>query len=327
MRIAFVGKGGSGKTTMSVLYAQAAREHFESTLIVDADINMHVGELIGISRDDMPPPISLPNNIEAIRRHLLGQNHLISSLAHFVKTTPPNAKSNFIDLGNKSDPVLRQFTVVRKDLRFMTVGTYEDGAIGTSCYHNNLAIFENFLAHVIDYNHLVVADMVAGIDAFANTLFAHFDRIILVVEPTKRGISVFEQYVELSHAAGIGNSLLVLGNKVRSHDDLDFLMSHIPERYFVGALEESAYLRVKEQTGGEVVFSQLEKKGREVIETLVARLSNTETDYGSRWECLTDLHRRYVAQPYISERLGSLSAQIDPSFNLEKFMKEQNENR
>ncbi len=44
--------------------------------------------------------------------------------------------------------------------------------------------------------------MVAGVDAFANTLHAQFDLICLVVEPTKRSLEVFRHYLELAEEAG-----------------------------------------------------------------------------------------------------------------------------
>lgn len=83
----------------------------------------------------------------------------------------------------------------------MVVGTYTADGIGTSCYHNNLAVLENMLSHMVDRGEVVIVDMVAGVDAFAGSLHAQFDMVVLVIEPTKRSIEVWKQYEQLAKKA------------------------------------------------------------------------------------------------------------------------------
>ena len=45
MKIAFVGKGGAGKTTVSSLFCLYYSKN-KSVLAIDADINMHMAELL-----------------------------------------------------------------------------------------------------------------------------------------------------------------------------------------------------------------------------------------------------------------------------------------
>ena len=57
MRIAFVGKGGSGKTTMAAMFSRYLAELGNPVLAVDADINQHLGEALGATgeaRDRAP---------------------------------------------------------------------------------------------------------------------------------------------------------------------------------------------------------------------------------------------------------------------------------
>lgn len=47
MRIAFVGKGGSGKTTLSALLSRHLARSGAPVLAVDGDINQHLAEALG----------------------------------------------------------------------------------------------------------------------------------------------------------------------------------------------------------------------------------------------------------------------------------------
>ena len=87
MKIAFVGKGGSGKTTMSVLFSQyASIEH--KVLTIDADINMHTASELGVNTDEIKILSDKETSLE-IRRLLIGDNKRIESVSHFRKSTPP----------------------------------------------------------------------------------------------------------------------------------------------------------------------------------------------------------------------------------------------
>ena len=322
MRIAFVGKGGSGKTTLSALFSLYVKEKNIPLLVVDADINMHLPELLGIT-EEFPKEmhISHPTAVKAIKTHLRGNNERIKELSHFRKTTPPSVESNLIYINKSDDKIISAFSKKNGNLSLMMVGTYDTDDIGASCYHNNLAIFENILSHTADSNEVVVADMVAGVDAFANTLHAQFDLLVLVVEPTKRGLEVFEQYKELATEADVYKNLFVVGNKVRNETDVDFITSHVPSEKLIGFLKESEYLRTKDQEGGGLDISKLEPENIELIKTIFEKLKNGTQNPKDRMEKLWNLHCKYVGQDFIKERFGDLTNQIDENFDLEKIIK------
>jgi CO dehydrogenase maturation factor len=320
MRIAFVGKGGSGKTTLAALFTLHINEKYP-VLTVDADINVHLGPLLGFEKEiPAEKHISHPKAAEAIRKHLTGNNRRIKDPAHFRKTTPPSAESRFVFLDNPEDPILAGFGAGNGKLRLMVVGTYDSEEIGASCYHNNLAIFENVLSHLVDSKGVVVADMVAGVDAFANTLHAQFDMLVLTVEPTRRSVEVFEQYKGFAESAGVYGLLYAVGNKVRSESDAEFIEKNIPKGKLIGFFGESEYLRRKDREGGPLDVGLLEEKNRGLLRAIEKKLLSVKPDYKSRLEKLFDLHRKYVAQPFIAERFGDLTGQIDPDFDINLFV-------
>lgn len=315
MRIAFVGKGGSGKTTLSALFTEHIKKDDKPMLVFDADLNIHLPVLLGF--DDLIPVekhLSYPGTAKKIKQYLKGSND-IQNLAAFRKTTPPTQKSNLISLSDLENSVLKDFYIKKDNLHLAIVGTYDEEQIGASCYHNNLAIFENVLSHLVDTDGYVVADMVAGVDAFANTLHAQFDMLCLIVEPTKRSVEVFDHYLRLATEAGTESGLMVVANKIRNEKDKEFIRQNIPQDKFIGFIEESQYLREIEQEGGSLNVDLLEEDNRKLLGLIKDRLMAQPQDLQKRLEKLWDLHKVYVAQDSIKERFGDLTNQIDKSFS------------
>ncbi len=61
MKVAFVGKGGSGKTTLSALFARHLAASARTVVAIDADINQHLAVALGMSEDRaflLPPSAS-----------------------------------------------------------------------------------------------------------------------------------------------------------------------------------------------------------------------------------------------------------------------------
>src|SRR6185295_7909519 len=111
MRIAIVGKGGSGKSTVAAAVIQCLREMPQNTVwAIDADINMHLGPLLGIeTAGDPSKHLSHPLAIETIKKYLIGKNARIASLAAFRKTTPPGSGSNLIAIHQLGHTPLSDF--------------------------------------------------------------------------------------------------------------------------------------------------------------------------------------------------------------------------
>jgi len=314
MRIAFVGKGGSGKTTSAALFSKFLAEQKQGNILsIDADINVHLPELLTGYEFNENSFLSHPESSKSIKNFLIGNNKGLN-LKNFKKTTPPTNKSSLICLDDFNNPILDEFSVNSGGINVMAVGTYSQDSIGTSCYHNNLAILENILTHTIDKNATIIVDMVAGTDAFASSLHAQFDLIIFVVEPTRRGTGVLRDYERLAKSAGVDNSLFVMGNKVHSEEDKNFLKDNISKDKLLGFLYSSDYLNERDKKGGLIQFDKLEVENKEVFKTIFEKLSNNLQDPNKRLKRIHELHKKYVAQLSITERFGDLTGQIDEKF-------------
>ncbi|WP_203727371.1 nucleotide-binding protein [Paractinoplanes durhamensis] len=248
MKIAFTGKGGSGKSTLAALFVGYLRATGRRVLAVDADVNVHLAPLLGVVADSAAA-LSHPDNVTAVRRHLLGTNPLVGGVDRFVATTPAGPGSGLVTL-ESGDPVLARHAVALDErTHVMHVGTYEPEDIGAGCYHGHLSILENLLSHLRPADgDWVVCDMVAGTDAFANSLHAQFDAIVVVVEPTPESVTVACRYRELAAAAGVADLVTLVGNKVVDDVDVDYLRRELGAEPFA-VLRAQAGLRRARQAG------------------------------------------------------------------------------
>lgn len=315
MRIAFVGKGGSGKSTLTASFASYLSNNTDKPVVVfDADLNIHAPELLGFETLPTEKHLSQPIVERVIKEWLIGDNEM-SDLAMFRKTTPPTRKSNILRLKEIQQTPLAEFGLHRGNLFVFAVGTYQEDDIGASCYHNSLAIFESLLNHTDDKDGYVVADMVAGVDAFAGTLHAQFDLTCLIVEPTRRSIEVYEKYKSLAKEAGTLENLMVIGNKVRSDTDLAFIKKNIETDRIIGYFSDDDHIRHIDQTGEVLDFTKLNTDNQNLLVGISKTLNNLPDMRDTRLKKIWDLHKKYVSQGFITARYGDLTAQIDPEFS------------
>ncbi len=314
MRIAFVGKGGSGKSTLSASFATYVSEKTTKEVAVfDADLNIHAPELLGFSSIPFDRHLSHPKVSEEIKKWLIGGND-IKNLGAFRKSTPPTRKSNIIKIESIKEIPLGAYGLHKNNLSVFAVGTYQEEDIGASCYHNNLAILESILNHTDDKNGYVIADMVAGVDSFAGTLHAQFDLTCLIVEPTTRSVEVYTKYMELATEAGVADSVRVIGNKIRNEKDREFIKSHIPEEKIIGYFTDDGHIRDIDQDGTTLSVSKLNQNNQELLEKIFNTLQAQPDNRDMRLKKIWELHKKYVAQGFVKERFGDLTDQIDPTF-------------
>lgn len=314
MRIAFVGKGGSGKSTLSASFASyISKQTTKPVIVFDADLNIHAPELLDFDAIPFNKHLSHPQTTKFIQKWLIGEND-IQNLGAFRKSTPPTRKSNIVKIDSIKETPIGSFGLHRDNLSVFAVGTYQKEDIGASCYHNNLAILESILNHIDDKNGYLIADMVAGVDSFAGTLHAQFDFTCLIVEPTMRSIEVYTKYIELATEAGVAESVRVIGNKIRSEKDKEFISDHIPENKIIGYFTDDEHIRDIDQTNTELSVSKLNQNNQELLKSILDIVDSLPDGRNERLKKIWDLHKKYVAQAFVKERYGDLTGQIDPEF-------------
>lgn len=312
MRIAFVGKGGSGKTTLAALFVRHLAALGATVLAIDADINQHLAQVLGVNAR-LP---EIGNEQKKIKEYVRGTNQHIASADAMIKTTPPGVGSRFIYIRD-DDPILQELSSKSAGFRILATGAYTNDDIGVSCYHSKTGAVELLLNHLIDKkDEYVVVDMTAGADAFSSSLFTRFDLLVLVTEPTVQSVSVFHQYEE--YRKNFTVPIVVLGNKIDDQDDIEFLTSRIPHDRIVGHIARSKYVRNLER-GVEGQLT-LEVSNMGTIARLKVILDSKEKDWEAYHKDTVRLHLKN-AEGWANAAMGvDLSLQIDEDFRLSAYI-------
>lgn len=315
MKIAFVGKGGSGKTTLASLFSHALVERGGRVLAIDADINQHLALALGMPREEAQALPQLGNEISRIKAHVRGENERIASAEEMLKTTPPGRGSRFVSLA-ADDPMLAHFAREVAGLRVLATGPFTEEDLGVKCYHSKTGAVELLLNHLLDgKDDYVIVDMTAGADSFASGLFTRFDATFVVVEPTLKSVSVFAQYKQ--YAAPFGVKLFAVANKVMDEADLEFIRAHAEMP--VAVIGNSAAVRKGERTGA-VAFAEIEPKLRESLSSMQQAVDGVRKDWAA-FKRQADHFHAVNAESWGNAAVGKdVRGQIDPEFSFEEVL-------
>jgi CO dehydrogenase maturation factor len=308
MKIAFVGKGGSGKTTLSALFCRHLATGGHPVLAIDADINQHLGSALGLEDESIAVPMG--EHLGEIKNYLRGDNPRVPSADVMIKTTPPGSGSRLLSVTG-DNPIWSRFGVDVGGARLLVTGAFTEKDLGVACFHSKTGVVELLLNHLADGAHkYVVVDMTAGADAFASGLFTRFDRTFLVCEPTRKAVAVLRQYREYS--ADFGIALSVIGNKVTDPADVAFLRREVGEQ-LLACFRLSAAVHAMEQ-GDRLEIENLEPANRQVLNRMQEAVDATVRDPTRFLAQMHEMHLRN-ARAWANAAVGiDLANQIDPDF-------------
>ncbi|WP_433201592.1 ATP-binding protein [Dactylosporangium sp. CS-047395] len=311
MKAAFVGKGGSGKTTLAALFCRylAARDA-PRVLAFDADINQHLAVALGADPAEAARLPALGDHLDEIKEYLRGDNPLIASAAAMLKTTPPGPGSRLVRV-DEPNPLWDRLVRTVGGVRLAVTGPFAADDLGVACYHSKVGAVELLLNHLADGpGDYAVVDMTAGADSFASGLFTRFDLTFLVCEPTIRSVGVYRQYV--GYARDHDVRVAVVGNKVDDESDVDFLRAEVGDDLLCW-FSRSAFVKAAER-GRYLPLPALEPSNVEALQSLGGALDGCVKDWPRYAAQAAEFHTRN-ALAWGNTRAGAdLTAQISPDF-------------
>lgn len=313
MKIAFVGKGGSGKTTLSSLFVSYLAGTGKPVLAIDADINQHLAVALGATEEQALAWPTLGEHMPMIKDYLRGDNPRIASADAMIKTTPPGRGSRLVR-PFEDNPVFDACFRPLGGVRLGVTGRFDEDDLGVACYHSKVGAAELLLNHLVDgTGEYVVMDMTAGADAFASGLFTRFDVTFLVCEPTLRSVGVYRQYAD--HARDFGVRLVAVGNKVTDTDDVEFLTETLGDA-LLGWMTTSGHVRAAER-GRTRPIGELEQPNLDTLAGMVSAVDASMRDWARYQRQGVEFHLRN-AHAWGNDRTGGdLAAQVDPDFVLD----------
>jgi CO dehydrogenase maturation factor len=220
MKIAFVGKGGSGKSSMSWLFSVVLRNSGKRVLSIDADHNMDLSYMLGLTVDEQSPTLHRSHDLF---RHEVGQ----VEDAQWRNIVLDGRQLSSFRLSPKDSFTDRVTTQVGENHDVMVVGLgAEDIIFSNRCAHGHSAPLKYYLPLLeLSEDEVCIIDGVAGVDMMNFGLLVGVDVIVVVVEPHMHSIRVFKEISRIASLSDI--PVMALINKSKSDQELgDFISEY-----------------------------------------------------------------------------------------------------
>ncbi len=186
--IAVSGKGGTGKTTVAALLVRILWEKTgRPVLAVDADPNANLNELLGV-------PVRAA--VGDIRERLLEEKDSLS---------PSQTREDYLNA------MIQSSLTECEGFDLLVMGRPEGP--GCYCYVNNL--LRKILDSITSSYALVVMDAEAGLEHFSRRTTRDIDILLIMTDPTTRGITTAKRISELIKEIGTNiGRLYIVANRI-----------------------------------------------------------------------------------------------------------------
>ena len=220
LKVAFGGKGGVGKTTVTSLLARCLAAKGEKKVIaIDADPVTNLAAGLGIPEDKPITPI-------AELRELIAER----------TGAEPGTMGGFFTLNPKVDDIPDRFSLERDGVKLLVMGTVKHGGSGCICPEST--ILKALMTHLVLYrDDIVLMDMEAGVEHLGRATSSSVDALVIVVNPGARSRAAAAQIRKLGEDIGIKN-IIILGNRVRNDQDKTLISEAFSDHTILGYLPE-----------------------------------------------------------------------------------------
>ncbi len=195
LKIAVAGKGGAGKTTVSVLLAGVLAREGQRVLLVDLDSDPNLGAALGIAADRATP--------------LVHRTDLVAE-----RTGSSGVPGGMFILNPKVSDIAEKYALrVSDQISLLPVGTIERA--GEGCFCPQTAFVRALVKRLIlEKDESLILDLEAGLESFGRAAVEGLDLVLVVIEPGMRSLDTARRILEMAPGLGI-RSVRIVANKVR----------------------------------------------------------------------------------------------------------------
>jgi CO dehydrogenase maturation factor len=215
MILGFLGKGGSGKSSVSTQMALYLSSKDKAVLAIDADHNMDLS--YNLANGEMPILDYLSHSLLSLQDALQLPSNKKYSDAFFQESLIRFSLSPL-------SPEIEQYsTILPSGIRLMAAGPQTDTVLyGKTCSHS-LTTPLKLLLPLLSLNggEMVVVDEKAGADGVTTGIVTGIDVGVIVCEPALHSIKTAKQIAELMDF--YQTPYVFVGNKVSNSEDKDFI--------------------------------------------------------------------------------------------------------
>ncbi len=254
LKIAVAGKGGSGKTTVSVLLAGVLLREGQRVLLVDLDSDPNLAAALGVPADRATP--------------LVHRSDLVAE-----RTGSAGEPGGMFILNPRVSDIADKYALkVSESLSLLPVGTIERAGEGCFCPQT---AFVRALAKrlILEKDEDLILDLEAGLESFGRSAVEGLDLLLVVVEPGMRSVDTARRILSMAPGLGI-RSVRAVVNKVRAdtREPLKRLLAEagIPVGPSVAWSEELARRDLRGEPVLDCADAAFEEDARALFETLRA---------------------------------------------------------
>jgi CO dehydrogenase maturation factor len=249
IKISVCGKGGSGKSTLVSLLANAAQDRGLTTLVVDSDeSNSGLYRMLGF--DTPPTPLMA----------LVGGREGMKD------------KMNKPTLLSESELTLEQIPIPyinkKNGLKLISIGKIHQALEGCACPMGVLS--REFLKKLrLGKDEIAIVDMEAGIEHFGRGIDNSIDAVLVVVEPSFESIALAEKIKDL--ASGINKKLWAVLNKISSESLISELKAKLKSREMetIGVIPYDASVFLAGLKGDTLSRGRATRQAAEILDVLL----------------------------------------------------------
>jgi CO dehydrogenase maturation factor len=258
MKIATVGKGGSGKTTIAGTLARLLGQKTGKVLAIDGDTNPNLALVLGLS----------PEQADAI-------TYTRSSVMRSVETASGERR---LELAlDEAELQQRYVTKAPDGVELIVMGQPEHGSAGQGCMCASHRGVRGLIAELSGFGEHTVTDMEAGLEHLRRGTARNVDLMLIVVEPYYRSLEAGARTAELARELAIPH-ICAVANKVRGADDLSAIETYCGRHgmRLLGQVPHDEAFVEAERAGKAPVDHAPHSPGLEAIRALAAAIGALE---------------------------------------------------